>query len=156
MAISGTMGSGEEITLSDAVVSIDLGDTGTYVAVPTWVTSVAPSGGDTPTAELPRLAGDTLVGVGRKAARVLQVTAVYTEEATGVFRNVYEAYEDGDLACDIKFTKKGATTGDLEFETVEGKMTSCSLPSPSASEATPATFTFSVMTQSVLMNVIGA
>jgi hypothetical protein len=29
MAISGTMGSGEEITLSDAVVSIDLGDTGT-------------------------------------------------------------------------------------------------------------------------------
>jgi hypothetical protein len=102
------------------------------------------------------LAGDTLVGVGRKAARVLQVTAVYTEEATGVFRNVYEAYEDGDLACDIKFTKKGATTGDLEFETVEGKMTSCSLPSPSASEATPATFTFSVMTQSVLMNVIGA
>lgn len=154
MAISGTMGSGEEVSLADAVVSIDLGDSGTYVAVPTWVTSVAPSGGDTPTAELPRLAGATLVGTGRAGARTLVVTSVYTEEATGVFNNVYAAYRAGTLDCDIKYTKKGATTGDNEFETVEGKITSCSLPNVSASESAPATFTFTITTQDVLLNTI--
>lgn len=148
------MGTGEELSLSDAVVSVDLGDSGTYVAAPTWITTVTPSGGDTPTAELPRLAGSTLVGVGRKGARSLQVTAIYTEEATGLFNNIYAAYEAGTLDCDIKYTKKGATTGDNEFETVEGKLTACSLPAVSASEATPATFTFTIFTQSVLLNTL--
>ena len=152
MAISGTMGSGEEVSFSDAVVSIDLGDSGTYVAIPTWVTEVAPSGGDTPTSELPRLAGASLVGTGRKGARTLTVTCVYTEESTGVFENVYDAYEAGTLDCDIKWTKKGATTGDFEFETVEGKLTSCTLPAVSASSSDPGTFSFTITTQSILRN----
>jgi hypothetical protein len=152
MAISGTMASGAEESLSEAVVSIDLGDSGTYVAISTWSASVDVAGGETPIAEQPRLSGSTIVGTGRRGARTVTVTCLYTEEATGPFNNIYDAYDAGNLDCDIKYTKPGATTGDNEFETVEGKLTSCSLPLPNASEANPATFTFTLSTQQIDRN----
>lgn len=158
MAISGTLAADDAMNLSNAVFSLDMGASGTFVAVSTWTTNVATTGGEAPTAEMVRLAGDPIVSVGRKAARTITVTAIYDNAATGVFQNVYAAHEAATAGrkCDIQWKAFGAVAGEPLFTSVNGLLTSCSLPDLNASEANPATFQFVIFASAVELDVIPA
>lgn len=151
MPISGTLTGTDTISLSEAAVGIDIGSTGAFVAVASWMIDVAASGGEASTSEQLRLSGDPIIGVGRKSMREITVTALYDEEDTGLFENLYDAHEaaTNSRKCDIKWSKPGATTGDNEFTTSGGRLVMCDPPVPNATENKPATFSFKIVASSV-------
>lgn len=158
MAISGTLAAEDAMNMSNAVFGVDLGSTGTFAAVSTWTTNVATTGGEAPTAEMMRLAGNPIVSVGRKGARTVTITAIYDNAATGVFQNVYAAHEAATAGrkCDVQWTAFGATAGDPRFTTVNGLLTSCTLPDLNASEANPSTFQFVIFASAVELDDVPA
>jgi hypothetical protein len=158
MAISGTLAAEDAVNLANPVFGLDLGATGTFAAVSTWLTTVTTSGGEAPTAEMVRFAGEPIVSVGRKGARTITVTAIYDNASTGVFQNVYAAHEAATAGrkCDVQWTAFGATAGDPRFTSVNGLLTSCTLPDLTASEANPATFQFVIFASAVELDDVPA
>lgn len=156
MAISGSYAAGDEVVWAEANLDIDMGATGSFAEIESWATSVAQSGGEVPTANQPVLNGVRIISTGTPAPIVLTVTVVYTEGSTDPFNNIYTAYRaaSDDRKCDIRWSKKAATTGDNRFTTSGGKLTHCTLPVPDANGAGTSTFQFTVEASHVALATI--
>jgi hypothetical protein len=158
MPISGTLTPTNTVGEKDTDLYIDLGASGTFVDVSTWSTEVSPAGGESATGETYRLSGDPIISMGNKAPRTITVTSLYDTAATGVFQNIYAAYEAGTAGrkCDIRWNAKAAAAGQPRFTTSGGVITSCSLPNINASSSTPSTFTFTIFCSAVVESDIPA
>lgn len=146
MAISGTFTPGNESSMAKAEVDVDLGDTGTFAAIESWSTNVAASGGETADAETPLLDETVLVTLGRRAPITVVITCLFTKDANGPFKNIFDAYinNTNEKKCDVRWSEKGATTGDLRFFTENGKILNCTTPTFDANSAGLSTFQFTV------------
>ena len=147
MAISGTYAAGDQVNFSNMEFGIDLGASGTFVAIESWTTDVQVSGGERETATTRTHGGSAIVGVSNKNSVTVVVTCVYSQDSTDPFQNIYDAYaansDDGD--CDVQWNKNGATTGDDQWTTDGGKLVHCSVPTPlAAADANIGTFTFTI------------
>lgn len=146
MAISGTMTAGDMETFENAEVALDIGDSGSFVAVETWSTDVRVTRGTRPTAAFSSHGGVREIATGTRPEDTIEVDFFYTEGANDPFRNLVTVFEGtGSQLCDIQFNKNGATTGDLQFTTSAAKISGVSFPPMAANDATPSTFTLTLV-----------
>lgn len=146
MAISGTMAAGDMVTFENAEVGIDIGDSGSYVAVRTWTTDVRVTRGTRPTAAFSSHGGVREIATGTRPEDTIEIDFFYTEGSTDPFKNLVDVFEGtGSQLCDVQFNKSGATTGDLQFTTTAAKISGISFPPMAANDATPSTFTLTLV-----------
>lgn len=145
MPISGTMTAGDMVTFENAEVSLDIGDTGTFIAVESWTTDVRVTRGTRPSATQKSHSGVSETATGAREQDVIEIDFFYTEGANDPFQNLVTVFEGtGSQLCDVQWNKNGATTGDLQFTTAAAKITGLTLPPAAAGDAQISTFTLTI------------
>jgi len=124
--------------LSGKTSTVELSAAGTaWTAIGGSATTLAPSGGGRQRSEAYTFDGDSpLVTIGKGELFDITVTGLYTEIANELFEFVRPIFEaGGDLH--VRFTVKGAGTGNFIFTAGPGKVTALTYPSITAADATP-------------------
>lgn len=147
MAITGTRTAGNEQSMDDCYVAVDLTPaTSSYADISTWGASVSVSGGEPANDTFHTFSGSPIGSVGKAGPRRVDVTCVYTNISTDPFVQIYAATA-GSL-MDVKWSKSN-TAGERELKTVNGKFLHCTIPAKDSNQGGVETFTFSIIANSI-------
>lgn len=118
-----------------------------------FATKITPSGGERPTGQKHTFDGDTpIVTKGKRSARSYAVEYVYTEGASDLFEVVRAAHEAGS-AFYLRWSPKGGQTGEFQFTTAAGVITTFTEPMGDAGSADPVVLSFELVTPSSTKSV---
>lgn len=130
-------------------VAIEISTNGSsWTNISGFANAVKVSGGERQTAEFFTADGDTpILTAGKRASIEVAVTAVHTEgggEPAEVIRAAYE----GSTPIYVRWTPKGLSTGNYQYTTSAGILTTPSYPQGDAStpDVVPLEFTIKVLT----------
>lgn len=141
MAISGVLTDTALIKMSNAVVQVDIGGTGSaWANIESWANQVTATRGDIPTSDDPTLDGERHQTAGIQNKSRVECIVLYTETTTGPAYNLYTLL---GTAVDIRWSKTGAS-GDLRYYTDSGILVSCTPPQYTSSENGNAKITFAI------------
>ena len=126
----------------------------TWTDISGFANSVEIGGGDRQTGEVYTFDGDTaIITTGKREPLEITVKAVYTEGANDPFEVVRAAYEGG-TSLYVRWSPKGGTTGDFQFESDAGYVTNAIYPQGEAGSGDPVVVEFTVKTPKVTKGVV--
>lgn len=150
MVISGTLAEAELIPMREAVVEVDIGGVGTWVAIESWSLMVEPSRGTTPVSEEKTLDGLNHTGRGTRGNATVKVTLFATNDSSAPLENMYDQIDE---LCDVRWSKAGLP-GENRFYTDGGFLSECNPPGFDANGNMSAKWTFTITGPDILRELI--
>ena len=142
-----------EMSFAKSKVEVSTNGT-TWTDISGAATAVSVSGGDRQTGEAYPFNLDTaVITVGKREPIEVTVKALYTEGSPGVYETVRAAYEGG-TALYVRWSPKGGTTGNFQFVTDSGIVTSAVYPTGEAGSGDPVMFEFAVKVAKITKSVV--
>lgn len=121
--------------------------------VPTWtdisgfLNMVEPGEGVRQTGSIFTADGDTpIVGAGKREMLSLVVNIAYTEGGSEPWETVRGVYEAGDTDVQLRWSPAGGTTGDFQFTSAQGHVSSLGYPGVDPNTAAPSVLSFTLAT----------
>lgn len=129
--------------------------------VPTWtdisgfLNMVDPGEGVRQTGSIFTADGDTpIVGAGKREMLSIVVNIAYTEGASDPWETVRGVYEAGDIDIQVRWSPNGGASGDFQFTTAQGHISSLQYPGVDPNTAAPSVLSFTLATPSYTKAVI--
>ena len=143
-----------QMTMRNALVEVSFDNKSTWDDISGAFNAVDPAGGDWQTGETYTADGDTaLIGIGKRQPKNVKIRVVYTEGVAAVVMKAKAAYDAGDQVA-VRWSPKGGATGDYEYESGSGYITTDPLPGGEVQSGTPILVEFNIFTAEVASAVV--
>jgi hypothetical protein len=150
MTISDTMADTDLVPMREAVVQLDIGGVGTWVAVESFASTISPTRAVTPTSEEKTLDGANHTGRGTRGNSTIDGLFFATIDSTHPLYNLYNLI---DTIVDVRWSQTGLA-GDLRFYTSQATLSKCNPPGFDANGNMSAKFDVGFVAADILMEVI--